>query len=383
MTRGIHRLELHGFRSFRKLELALGPVNVLIGPNGAGKSNLLTFLRLLPLLPARSLARFVSTHGGAAAQLHYGPKLTSEIRFRIDFSLDAQRSAYGARLGYAAGDRLVFFEEYAGLYRGDPPAWSNERFEVGQAESRLQDASRGGSREAVAVQEWLSRSAFYHFHDTSLTSTLRSNAPAEDHQMLSADGRNLPAYLLWLKQAEDRSASVAWSRIERLVQEVAPFIKELRPTPVGVLDPRAFDIRKAEPGVSVRLDWLDRADQRFGPHQLSDGTLRAIALITALAQPAKTLPVLVSIDEPELGLHPAAVGVLAALIRSAASHCQVVLATQSPTLLDHFEASEVLVVEREADGSQIRRLDVEQLHAWLAEYRLSELFDMGVLGGRP
>ncbi len=223
---------------------------------------------------------------------------------------------------------------------------------------------------------------FFHFHDTSINSALRANASSSQYQYLRSDGSNLAAYLLWLSQASDRSAAVAWKRISLLVREVAPFIKQLKPTPAGVLDPESFDISTDNPA-SIRLDWIDQNDAIFGPHQLSDGTLRAIALITALAQPSATLPAVISIDEPELGLHPAALGVLAGLIRSASTRSQVILATQSPTLLDHFDPQEVLVTENIGGETQIRRLDPEHLSKWMEEYKLSELFDMNVLGGRP
>jgi len=89
----------------------------------------------------------------------------------------------------------------------------------------------------------------------------------------------------------------------------------------------------------------------------------------------------VSIDEPALGLHPAAIALL--LVRSVASKCQVLLATQSPALLDQLDAEEVVVAERESGAATFRRLSSSQLESWLEDYSLSELFDKNVLGGRP
>jgi predicted ATPase len=136
-------------------------------------------------------------------------------------------------------------------------------------------------------------------------------------------------------------------------------------------------------GNAVRLDWIDDQDERFGAHQLSDGTLRAIALITALAQPVSRLPKFMSIDEPELGLHPSAIRLIAELARSISHHTQILFATQSTTFLNHFEPSEVVVVERHDGASSLKRLDEEELSSWLDEYTLSEIFDKGVIGGRP
>lgn len=133
----------------------------------------------------------------------------------------------------------------------------------------------------------------------------------------------------------------------------------------------------------MRLDWIDDQDERFGAHQLSDGTLRAIALITALAQPTEKLPKFISIDEPELGLHPAAIRLLAELVRSVSRHTQVLFATQSTAFLDYFDPEEIVVVERHAGASTFARLNANVLHSWLEDYSLSEVFDKGVIGGQP
>jgi len=89
------------------------------------------------------------------------------------------------------------------------------------------------------------------------------------------------------------------------------------------------------------------------------------------------------IDEPELGLHPFAINVLAALVKQAACHCQIILATQSVTLLEQFEPEDVVVVERDGRASTFRRLERKRLEAWLEEYSLGELWQKNVLGGGP
>jgi predicted ATPase len=215
---------------------------------------------------------------------------------------------------------------------------------------------------------------FFHFHDTSRTSPLRQNSRQEDAHYLRSDGSNLAAYLRAIAKGEGEGYQAAWARIQGLVRRVAPFIKRLEPS---LVDPSAPE-RSA-----VRLDWVDERDQLFGPHHLSDGTLRTIALFTALAQPSATLPAFVSIDEPELGLHPAALEVFASLVRSVAPRCQVLLATQSPAFLDLFDLEDVVVAERKEGESALRRLDPDSLSEWLDEYTLSELYEKNVLGGRP
>lgn len=133
----------------------------------------------------------------------------------------------------------------------------------------------------------------------------------------------------------------------------------------------------------MRLYWNDERDYRFDVHDLSDGTLRAIALFAALTQPPSTRPQFITIDEPELGLHPAAISIFAGLVRSASAHSQILVATQSPALLDEFSPDEVIVAERRGGESGFKRLDPKELEAWLEDYSLSQLYGKNVLGGRP
>ncbi len=204
-----------------------------------------------------------------------------------------------------------------------------------------------------------------------MTSALRTNARADDDGFLRSDGSNLAAYLLMLSESEDEADAKAWKRINRYVRKVAPGVKELAPTRTG------------KEGQYVRLDWIDDQDERFGAHQLSDGSLRAIALITALAQPTGRLPRFISIDEPELGLHPAAIALVAELARSVSHRTQVLFATQSTAFLDHFQPQEVVVTERTGGATVLKRLETEELSEWLSEYSLSEIYDKGIIGGRP
>ncbi len=370
MEDGIVEIRATGLGSWSSLALSPGRLTVLIGPNGAGKSHLLRALKLLALMRTGSLQRFVAESGGASALLHYGPKRTPALSLSIEFVQNSQRNRYEAELGYSAGDRLVYLGESVGYQSNSQAPMKMRLLGSGHTESELQNHVPSDVT-ARTVNFWLRNLTFFHFHDTSMRSALRSHARAVDDQLLRSDGSNLAAFLLRLKRGETEADRVAWYRVENYVRRIAPSLKELCPTPT------------VEGGESVRLDWIDDQDQRFGVHQLSDGTLRAIALITALAQPSDRLPKFLSIDEPELGLHPAAIGLVAELARSISTQTQILFATQSTAFLDYFEPTEVVVVERIAGASVLKRLDEVQLDAWLDDYSLSELFDKGVLGGRP
>lgn len=370
MSEGLEYFQISGFGSLAEARLEPGRLTVLIGANGSGKSNVLRALSMVPQMRTQSLQRFVGESGGASALLHYGPKRTTEILVELGFVQGEKRNRYIARLGFAAGDKLFYLDESVG-YQPEPGAEMRmTRLGGGHWESLLGDVA-AEELTAKAVNWWLSQLTFFHFHDTSMASALRTHARVEDDRFLRSDGSNLAAFLLRLESSPEEADQTAWRRINLFVSQIAPSIKALCPTLNG------------HGGTTVRLDWIDDQDERFGAHQLSDGTLRAIALVTALAQPTMRLRRFISIDEPELGLHPAAIRILAELARSVSRHTQVLFATQSTTFLDHFEADEVVVVEREHGASHLVRPDAELLSSWLEDYTLSEVFNKGVIGGRP
>jgi predicted ATPase len=367
-TTKLKRIRVAGFRSLRDVSLDLTAVTVLIGPNGAGKSNLLWALEMVRMLAFESLQLFVSERGGATFLMHYGPKSTAAIELGLEFSTETGENAYEARLGYGSDESLVFLSERAGFRRSQEQPWSWLELGAGHRESAL----KGAEAQDVTARttRWLLRQVnFYHFHDTSRRSPLRTLTYADTGgDYLRSDGSNLPAFLLGLRESTDAAAQAAWRRIERTIRRVAPFIAALVP----MADRRA-----------IRLEWLDDKGATFGPAHLSDGTLRALALIAALGQPEDSLPLVSCIDEPELGLHPAALQMLCGLISSVAARRQVIISTQAPAVLDNFSPDQVVVAERVDGATKLRRLDAQELAGWLEDYSLSELYDKNVLGGRP
>lgn len=133
----------------------------------------------------------------------------------------------------------------------------------------------------------------------------------------------------------------------------------------------------------IRLRWRQKGmDRVFSAREASDGTLRFICLATLLLGP--DLPATVVLDEPELGLHPAAIGLLAEMTRVAGRNGhKVILATQSVPLLSHYGVEEVAVLERVDGATQARRPDPAQLEGFLEEYSTGNLWEMNLLGGRP
>ncbi len=364
----IERITVEGLRSIRKADVKLGPMTALIGANGVGKSNFALALRLPSYLASRSLGRFVAEQGGAGSLLHRGPKVSPAMTIDLDLRDKEGPLGYSAVLRSTAGDKLSVTEEaVAELW---PEGQRSPTALVGHGfESSLADAARdiGAARR---VHSLFQRCKHLHVHDTSQSSPLRTFARIVDDHYLRSDGSNLAAYLFKLRGDESEAGRAAWQRILDLVRRVAPFIKDFTPTPVLTSG-------------TVRLDWVDELDDVYSVEHLSDGTLRAIAIITMLAQPPSALPDLLVIDEPELGLHPLALSLVCELARSVSPRCQIILATQAPAVLDHMKPEEVLVVDRVDGATRLQKLDPVELAEWTREYTLAELWNMNVLGARP
>jgi predicted ATPase len=368
----LHSLKVEGYKSIRSALIHLSPINVLIGANGSGKSNLVGLFGLLAELADHRLQLHIAREGGADALLHFGRKQTSALWVEFRSGDDG----YAARLLPAAGDTLVFEYEkllsWAGpfgvkLEYGRPRAIglaSPGDKETGLGESEHRPASDVGVVEklATAMTSWRP----FHFHDTGRSAPAKQKHRIDDNRALRAEGENLAPFLFALRT----NAFGAYRRIVEAVRSVAPFFDDF------VLEPDVIN-----PGV-IQLAWRHTMDDGlFMADSLSDGTLRFICLATLLLQP--TLPSVIVIDEPELGLHPFAIGQLAALVRAAATKAQVILATQSVTLLDQFDASEVIVANRSNGESTFDRLPESALTEWKQEYSLGELWLKNVLGGRP
>jgi predicted ATPase len=368
----LDRLTLAGFKTIRRLEgLELGPVNVLIGPNGAGKSNLVSFFRMLNRMatPPGNLQLYVGKSGGANTLLHNGAAVTPEIVAALTFKSTDGVDKYRFRLVHAAQDTLVFAQEQLRLRPERPPSDGGSWLDMGTGHREpgliVHAQDRNSRWKPRPLWDFLMDCVVHQFHNTSETARIRQRWNVADNRSLKEDGANLAPLLLRIREQHPAH----YQRITGTLRQIAPFFADF------VLDPD---------GDTVLLRWRELGnDMVLGPHQASDGTLRAMALVTLLLQPRQELPHVIILDEPELGLHPRAISILAGLLLGVSSHTQVIVATQSPVLLDHFEPEQVIVAERNGAESVFRRLERETLDAWLEEYTLSELWDKNVLGGRP
>lgn len=363
MPQRLENVQIEGYKSIRSMDLDLRPINVLVGANGAGKSNFLEVFDLVGEALNHNLRSTVGRLGGASRLLHHGARVTSELHVRLEFG----RNGYEARLAPSLGDGLYFEQE--GCWRKG--LWHDTPFTVdlgvGHVESRLPDEAKDPAHK-VARRTLNTRSSWrrFHFHDTSDQAAVKRFGPIGDNRALRRDAGNLAAFLYRLRETDVPS----YERIVSAIRLVAPFFRDF------VLAPDSLNER------DIQLEWTPTGGSDYADaHSLSDGTLRFMCLATLLLQPDP--PSLVLIDEPELGLHPFAIVQLADLVRAVAQDRQVIVSTQSVTLLNQFEIDEIVVVDRHEGASTFTRLDEDDLSAWLDEYAVGELWEQNVIGGRP
>jgi len=360
-------ITIKGFRSIASIEkLTLKPVNVIIGPNGSGKSNFIGAFAFLHAIREGRLRDYVTEAGGAEKVLHFGSKKTKEIALHLSFANEVNQ--YELKLAPTNDDGLYPSSEF--VYFWDKLRYPGPYSEVLAPRQQGREAGISGADDKVAkwVRDRLGRWRIYHVHDTSSSAPMRKTAKVDDNDYLRPDASNLAAFLYYLRERNHGS----YDLIRRTVQRVTPFFDDFRLKPL-----------KLKPD-DIKLEWRHtKSDQYFDASSLSDGTLRFIALTTLFLQPEQNRPHMILVDEPELGLHPYAIEMLASLIKQASVQTQVIVSTQSSLLLDHFSPEDVLVANRVGGATELARLDPSKLDKWLEDYSLGQLWEKNELGGRP
>lgn len=375
-TTMLKSIRIRGFRSLADVELSnLGRASVLIGSNGSGKSNFMRFFDMLSwMLKSRRLGEFVERYGGADDQLHGGSRTTPALRAEIDLDTESGRNEYRFTLAHAHPDRFMFTEEAFRFSRKDRSTeapWTHLGGD-GHREALIVDAAQSPPRPEVnqktaqTITYLLRNCAVYQFHDTSDNSNFKKRWDMEDNNFLRSHGGNLSAILYRLEQKDNR-------RFELICRHIA------RVLPV-------FDRFQIEDSYGkVLLRWKAKGTEKtFGAHLTSDGSLRFFGLVTLLNLPREMLPDVLLLDEPELGLHPVAVALIGDMIKTLSRDVQIIVATQSPLLVDAFDLEEIIVLELEGGRTKFRSLKVDDYRCWLHEsFTLGELWQKNLLGGRP
>ena len=376
----IESIKIQGFRSLADVELKDIPdAAVLIGANGSGKSNVFLFLEMMrQMLRYRRLQEFVARHGGADDQLFGGSTRTPELTASMEIKSGQYLHKYHLFLGFAQPDKFDCRQERLVSTHPDrerPLNWISpgggdesgimsrlENYPGGDEDIKARDPSLPPMSDFRALWSELS---FYHFHNTDFHSNIKKNWDLTDSVRLRADGGNLAAVLYRLEREDTRRYDYICGHIQRILP---------------VFD--RFDLEESYGKVILRWKALG-SEKTMGAHLTSDGSLRYFCLVTLLNLPEEMLPSVILLDEPELGLHPAAVGLIGAMIRVMSKQRQVIVATQSPLLLDEFELGEIYVFDLKDGQTRVHRPDEEGLKHWVKKYSTSEIWLTNLIGGRP
>lgn len=357
----VKSLTVKGYKSIRDLiKFELYNLNVLIGANGAGKSNFIGLFRLLNEMYEKQLQVYVQKQGGPDALLHFGRSTTEKLQAEFYFA----RNGYKFDLVPTADNRLIFENEYSWFGGFYYKTSSSADLGHGHAESNLKTAKDNYS---PYVRPSVSNWRIYHFHDTSETAKVKQRHSITDNLRLKPDAANLAAYLRFLYEKHGPE----YDRIVETIRLVLPFFDNF--------------VHRPEEQENIELEWTQKgkSDTPLKAHMLSDGSLRFICLATLLLQPVSRLPDTILIDEPELGLHPYAISVLADILKQVSEERQVIVSTQSVELVNELSPDDIIVVDQQEGASTFKRFTEEELAGWLTEYSMGEIWKRNILGGRP
>lgn len=373
----IESVHIRGFRSLADVKISgLPSAAVLIGANGSGKSNIMRFFEMLSwMLRARRLGEFIARQGGADDQLFGGNRVTPRMEAEIAINTDMGKNEYGFKLSHAHPDRFFFSEEAFRFssrdYQTEAP-W--QYLDSGHSEAKIVEASQPSGNydtdvnptTASVIVNLLRNCSMYQFGDTSGASAFKNNWQVSESHQLRSHGGNLAAVLHRLERQDIRRYELICKQISRILPGFDRFVIE-------------------EDYGKVLLRWKAKySDKIFGPHLTSDGSLRFFALVTLLNLPAEMLPNVILLDEPELGLHPAAIAIVGGMIRSLSQEKQVIMATQSPLLVDSFSLDEVFVLDLDKGKTKCRRLDADAYKLWLEDnFTPGELWQKNLFGEHP
>jgi predicted ATPase len=366
MSSSLDKLTIKGFKSIKSLEdFELGKLNVMIGGNGAGKSNLVDVFRMLRAMVDEDFANFIEVRGGANDFLFNGPKQTKLVEAEFGFG----GNSYSFEFEPTARNRfLIKVEKERYLEYGWTTIGRGEReSNITANKEEKSVVTRGYHGVGYYIHRAISNWVVYHFHDTSANAPMRHDRITADNIRLRPDASNIAPFLLELREEEP----MCYEEVVGAIRLATPFFNDF------ILRPK----RRGEKE-SVNLSWKQKgSDYPMQPYHFSDGTIRFVCLATALLQPDP--PSAIVIDEPELGLHPYAIEILAELIQAASERTQVIVSTQSPPLIDNFSPEDIIVVSRENGASTFKRLDAQELSHWLEDYSLGDLWRKNIVAGGP
>ena len=351
----VTRIAVQGFKSLKHCDIALGNMNVLIGPNGAGKSSFLELFSFLQHIVTGRLQTYTSKHGGPDALLSFGQKKTNELC--VDVSFTNQRS-YHLSLQPTLDNHFMFTKSAV------QDALATSPLDI-PGDSEFTTSPKLDLKFSDIVEEMKSWHPV-HCNDTGDAAPIKQRQPINDNLYLRSNGSNLAPILYRLLKHHSES----YTRIVRTLRLAVPFFTD-------------FHLRPCTGNPEqIELEWTEKGEEiPLKAHQLSDSTLRFMSLTTLLLLPEELQPPTIIIDEPELGLSPAALQVLCALLHSISHSRQIILATQSLALVETCAPEDLIVAERSDLGTLLYHPKSSDLKGWLLGGSLEDLWPTNLLEG--
>lgn len=380
----INHIKISGFRKLKEIDLLVRPFMVLIGANGVGKTSLLDAFSMLSASAAGGLNSTLSQFGGVSSVLSRdksdavsllvemevpGHKpLTYELSIApkgAGYAISSEKlSQFRKKIGDGAfkyinsQDGDIQYFETAGAGRLVRPSWEHNPLET----SLYQVPKM--FREPEELRRILGSVTQYHALDVSSRAPVKLPQQMKPADLPGVHGEDLIPFLYYLRES-DRNR---YEAIEDVLKVAFPSFESLSFPPVAA-------------GM-LSMTWKDQNyNKPFYMHELSEGTLRFLWLVSILQAPG--LSTVTMIDEPEVSLHPELLSILADLMREASKRTQLIVATHSDRLIRFLNAAEVVVMDSDDDGCTTATWgDALDLENWLKEYSLDEVWRMGRLGGR-
>lgn len=361
----LRKIKVSGFKSIKSLALDMKDINILVGANGAGKSNFVSLFTFLGKLSTGNLKQYIKTDGGAERFLHFGSRTTKMMSIEVNVDINKY---YGTFTKNVDDDSLVIVNEHCEI------STSNGIYPL---DSTPNESGLSKVKGLVGVQQYtkkyLDSCRVYHFHDTSKHAGYKQTRELNSDYYLENDAGNIAPFLYALRNSNSEIYSRAYESIRQAIQSIAPFFDDFYLQPSG---------EGSEKNIILR--WLQKDySNPFSANVLSDGTARFICMATLFLQPKALRPDTIILDEPELGLHPAALVALADIIKSVSAETQIICSTQSITLANQFNVEDFIVVDAKDGVSTFERPDVDFLANWLDDYGMGDIWAKNLIGGRP
>jgi predicted ATPase len=371
------RLEVRGYRQLRNVQLLLNPFNVLIGANGIGKSSILEVMSLLAASADGRLDHTMSQVGGISSILTQDGSATGidlllerppapERPLTYALRLLAQGTEYIISSESLSRDINIYVDGSGGQirYLDKNKGLTAQNWDYKPQETALSQVPKMFTEAEEFRHLLASATEIYHTLDVSFRAPIRTTQSLRPADTPGKNGEALLSCLYALREDE----SDRYEAVMDALRVAFPTFEKL-------------DLPTVATG-QVTLCWKDRNfTNPLYPHELSEGTLRFLWLVTLLQSPG--LPKVTLIDEPEVSLHPEMLQLLTELMREASSRTQLIVATHSDRFVRFLKPEELIVCDLDEEGgTSVKRADELDLDKWLADYALDELWSMGRLGGR-